>query len=119
MIAFPINLALRQDSIYYSRTQDDLAIKTKMESGYTHARARSTRRPRKTFTTGFTDISQEEMTQLESFYDKVGAFDTFNWTDPTSGVVYVVRFEGAFKSIYRGAGAHHRYNVTNITLKEA
>ena len=90
-----------------------------MEGGYMHTRRRTTRPPRKRFTTGFTDLSQAEMQTLEDFFDDVGTWDTFNWIDPTTSIVYVVRFSSEFVAKYKGIADYFRYDVPTIKLLQA
>lgn len=119
-IDFPPALAARQDSSMYSRAQTDNTIKSSMESGKIHTRPRTTRPPKKIFTTGFTDITQAEILAFESFFDIVGTHQVFNWTDPTSIVTYEVRFgDKPPPADYIGMGGTHRYVIGPMTLQQA
>ena len=118
-IDFPAALAARQDSAHFKVEREDKTIRGSMEGGYEHTRPRHTRRNRRIFTTGFTDISQAEFEALEDFYDQVGGHTNFNWVNPTNGENFVVRFEKPIAGKYIGAGGNHRYEVINVRLKEA
>lgn len=118
-INFPSELAARQDSKYFKVSLADKTIRGSMEGGYEHTRPRYTRKHRRTFSTGFTDISQEELDALLAFYDLVGGYKVFNWKNPANGEVYAVRFDQPPEATYTGIGGNHRYDVTNINLSEA
>lgn len=116
---YPAELAKQQDSSKFKVEQEDNAVKGETEGGYVFARPRNTRKPRKTFTTGYTDISQALCQQLRDFYDKVGTYQVFQWTDPTDQKVYRVRFSAGPKYDYTGVGKTRLWSVSSLTLKEA
>lgn len=115
---FPAVLADIQDSQFFQIDLEDKTLKGEVEGGYTHARPRHTRKPRRTFKTGFTEITQAQMELLVSFYDDVGGYTKFNYTNPTTGVVHEVRFDKPFGLKYKGIGATKLWNITDIVLKE-
>jgi len=121
---FP-TLSTGQDSRHYTMTQEDPAIKSEMEGGYVVSRPRHTRKPRKKFTGGFTEIRDADKALLEAFYDTVrGGSLIFDWTDPQSAMnggtpkVYQVRFEGELRFTYKGIGPTKLWDVT-FTLQQA
>lgn len=116
--AFPASLAKIQDSQYFSIELEDKGLKGEVEGGYTHTRPRHTRPPRRTFKTGFTEISQEQLQTLLDFYDLVGTYQKFNYTDPTSGKVYELRFDKPFSPKYKGIGKTKLWTITDIVLKQ-
>jgi hypothetical protein len=103
--SFPAGLAAIQDSKFYDVSQEDVGMKTPLDGGYVASRPRHTRTPRKTFTSGFTSMTNAQKIQLQAFYDTVkGSSLVFDWIDPPSGTVYTVRFTGELKIKYVGLG---------------
>jgi hypothetical protein len=118
MLNFP--LADIQDSKYYSVTSEDVAIKSKMEGGYVVSRPRHTRKARKTFRTGFSDLSSDQKATLEVFWDSVsGGSVIFLWLNPVDNASYQVRFTKPMEFKYVGAGGHHRWDCPTIELEQA
>lgn len=118
LLDFPPSMAGRQDSKFYSMTREDKAITTQTEGGYVLSRPRTTRSARRIFGTGFTDISQAEYETLEVFFEEVGTFTEFDWTDPTTDEVIEVRIIKPPIAKYKGIGGNHRYDITGIELRE-
>lgn len=58
------------------------------------------------------------MNELVAFYEQVGGYTKFKYTDPTTEVVYEVRFGKGFSPKYKGVGHTKLWNVTDIELKE-
>lgn len=117
---FP-TLSQGQDSKFYSVVRENVAMKTKMEGGYVVSRARHTRTPRRTFTTGFSNLTNADRASLESFWDTVrGGSVIFDWTDPVSNVAIPVRFAGdsGLTWKYEGVGYTRLWSV-QFTLEEA
>lgn len=121
---FP-TLTSGQDSKLYTMTPEDPAIISEMEGGYVVSRPRHTRKPRRTFTTGYTEIREADKVLLENFYDTVrGGSLIFDWTDPQSVMnggtakTYQVRFQGEVKFVYRGIGKTKVWDV-QFTLQQA
>ena len=115
----PVGMIAKEDSKGFSIEQDDPAIKVKQDGGYSDPRPRYTRRPRRTYTTKFTDISEADRQLLEAFWDtKKGGSVSFTWTMPTSGAEITVRFEDKMKFVYKGFGGNHRWDVAGVKLKE-
>lgn len=122
---FPAGLAALQDSAHFSDEQEDPAIKSEMEGAYVVTRARHTRAPRRTFTTGFTEISNANKQALQAFYAQVrGGSVIFDYVDPVSAkhgapVTYAVRFaSGPLKWTVKSIGAKTFWSTT-FTLQEA
>lgn len=108
---FP-TLSVLADARYYGVKQEDPALKSDMEGGYVASRARYTRQPRKMFKTGFTGMSQVDKETLMAFWDtQFGTSGSFDWTDPSDAVDYVVRFESELNFTYVGIGEFVRYDV--------
>ena len=116
---FPANLAKVQDSQFFSVEQEDNAIKGETDGGYVSARPRHTRKPRKTFTTGYTDISHAHYLEAIAFYETVGTYKVFTYVDRTTGTTYRVRFDKPPKWSYKGMGVAKIWSCGSITLKEA
>lgn len=111
-------LQRRQDSKYFSLGQTDVAIVGSMEGGYDVTRPRTTRKPRKLITTGFTDITEAERVVLEQFYEQVGKYGEINYTHPVTGQELLVRITDWPEAKYVGVGGLHVYDMPNIKLKE-
>lgn len=117
-ISFPV-LSEGQDSKYYEREIEDVAMKSEMEGGYVSSRARHTRRPRRTFKCGYTEISDADRQKLEDFYDLVrGGSVIFSWQDQSSNITYNVRFAEKISFKYAGIGKNKKWNVS-LVLQEA
>jgi hypothetical protein len=116
--AFP-TLSKNQDSSYFKETANDPAIRKKVESGYTVSRSRYTRKPARSFQTGFTMIDEADKALLQTFWGTVsGGSVAFDWTHPVTAEIITVRFAKAFSYKYAGAGNNNRWNVTDIALEE-
>ena len=115
---FP-TLSQGQDSKLYGIELEDTALKTQMDGGYVVSRAKHTRRPRRSFKTGFTFIPSADKLLLEGFYDSVrGGSVIFDWTDPSTKVVYQVRFAEKLSFAYEGVGSNQKWSVS-ISLDQA
>ncbi len=118
-IYFP-TLSIGMNSKVFSSEAENPVVRTKMEGGYVTSRPRHTRRPRRTYTVGFTFLSEADRIALETFWDTVkGGSVAFYWTHPTTGVERLMRFaEGeslSFKHI--GVGSNLRWE-TQFKLEE-
>jgi hypothetical protein len=112
MVAFPV-LSQSQDSKYYKPEQEDPAIRNPIEGGYVATRPRFTRPPRKSFTTGFSDLLDSDRATLMVFWDTVmGGSNSFTWVDPITNNIYQVRFAEQMDWRYSGVGATKRWDVT-------
>lgn len=108
-----------QDSKYYTITPDDPAMRAPLEGGYEFTRARYTRRPRNTYTSGFTHITDEDKALLDAFYEQVrGGSLIFDWVRPTDEVTLKVRFAEPLQWKYTGKGYERYWDVT-FKVKEA
>lgn len=102
-----------QDAKKFGFDLEDPAIKSDMEGGYVFSRARFTRAPRRTWTSGFTYISAASKAQLVTFWTTVmGGSVIFQWKNPSDLVDYQVRFSDPLKFTYVGAGTNQRWDVT-------
>ena len=120
MADFPtINLAGLEDSKHFNEEQADPVQRKEVDGGYVMTRPRFTRLPRKTWTTGFTDLTDAEKNEFTAFWDsKRGGSDSFTYENPTDNVTYTVRFAGAPKIKYTGMGPLRRWDITNIRLEQ-
>lgn len=114
---FPTNLWEKQDSSYFTVAQEDNAIKGETDGGYVDARPRHTRKPRKTFTTGWTDLDHASYLEAIAFYDLCGTWKVFTWKDPTTSITYRVRFSKAPTWTYVGMGLAKLWKAS-VTLNE-
>lgn len=118
MADFPIaSLAGKEDSSKYGFEQEDVSIRSPMEGGYVLSRPRTTRPPRRSWTSGFTNISNADKLLLESFYNTKGSYMSFTYLVPVPNVeggakeTVTVRFLGPLKWEYKGFGSNARWNV--------
>lgn len=122
MADFPIaSLVGKEDSSKFGFEQEDVGIRSEMEGGWVVTRARHTRRPRRTWTTGFTDISDADKALLEAFYNDKGTHTGFTYQLPVGGAVKEtvnVRFKEVLQYKYAGYGDNFRWNIEKIVLEE-
>lgn len=116
MTAFP--LASKQDSAKFGFEQEDVGIRSEMEGGYVLTRPRHTRTPRRTWKTGFTDLSNSDKATLESFINDVGTFKAFDYNLPVAGTLVNVRLKEIPKYEYHGFGTNLRWDINDIMLEE-
>ena len=115
----PGSLVSKEDSSQRTDTVADPAMRQEMDGGYVITRPRFTRRPRRSFQTGFTDITDAEKVLLEDFWDAhKGGSNSFTWTDPVSNVTRTVRFKSGAAYQYAGHGPTRRWNATGVVLEE-
>lgn len=126
MTSFP-TLDAKPDQKHFSEKVDNPAMSAKADGGYEFTRPRFTRRPRRVFTTGYTNISSADKLRLADFWNQVkGGSDAFHWTHPASNEIILVRF-GASKTLdfayshYAAdgqGGDDHRWNTGAFELRE-
>jgi len=115
----PAGMTSKEDSKYFEVSQEDPAIRTSTDGGYQLTRPRYTRRPRRVFKTGFTQISEADRALLETFWNtQLGGSKSFTWTIPTTLEEVTVRFEEEMDFKYKGVGGTHYFDVTSIKLRE-
>ena len=110
-----------EDSRNMGRTLEDPSVQSKMDGGYVVSRPKFTRRPRRTWTSGFTSISNSDREALENFWDAVaGGSVIFDWINPQDSQTYQVRFlmPSGFKFRYVGMGYTQLWDTT-YTVEEA
>lgn len=99
------------DSSKFEVAKTDPSMRAEMEGSYVVSRARHTRKPLRIFKTGYTGINNADKAVLDNFYDTVrGGSVVFSWTDPTSLLVYSVRFKGALGFKYVGFGLNQMWD---------
>lgn len=113
------NLALEDkiDANLFNEAYIDNTIRSNTDGGYELTRKRFTRPQLRRFKIGWTDLSDADYSTLKTFYDSVETHSIFQFTHPTTAVVYNVRFESPIEPKYMGAGLFFRWNV-NAILKE-
>jgi len=108
-----------QDSSKFTEKHPDSGVTSDTDGGYVTSRARFTRRARIVWTTGFTEISSEEKTELTEFYHKIkGSAKVFQWWNPQTLEWINVRFSGDLDWTYDGIGYQSLWS-TKFTLVEA
>ena len=120
MADFPTTaLAGLEDSKHFTESSADPVKRYEVEGGYTVTRPRYTRTPRKTWTTGFTDLTTTEKNSFVSFWEsKKGGSQSFTYLNPADNQTYTVRFKGVPKIKYTGMAALRRWDITEITLEQ-
>ena len=63
-------------------------------------------------------ITQDQMNILEAFYELVGTYSKFGYTNPATGTTHEVRFNKNFTAKYKGMGPTRLWNITDIELIE-
>ncbi|MDY7537619.1 hypothetical protein QN372_00505 [Undibacterium sp. RTI2.1] len=107
-----------QDSKFYEKSLEDPSMQSEMDGGYVVSRAKHTRKPRRSYKTGFSSILNADRIKLENFYDSVrGGSVIFDWVDPVSGDTIQVLFADKLSFKYVGVGAAQLWDVT-ISLKQ-
>jgi phage-related protein len=114
---FDVGFVEKEDSRFFSVVFEDNTIRADTEGGYETSRPRFTRRTRKTFTTGFTEMSQDDYAIIEEFWEEFGGSKAFAWVNQTNGITYSTRFTKAPTISYVGVGSYRAYNV-EMELKE-
>lgn len=101
------------DSSKYEVSRSDPAMRAEMDGGYVVTRARYTRVPRRLFKVGYTYLTNPDKLVLDTFYDTVrGGSLIFDWTDPSSAIVYSVRLKSPFSFKHVGAGTTRRWDCS-------
>jgi len=120
MADFPTtNLVGLEDSKHFTESSADPVKRQEVDGGYTITRPRFTRLPRKSWTTGFTDLTQTEKDEFMTFWDtQRGGSDSFTYENPTDNVDYTVRFKGMPKIKDSGMSSLRRWDITGITLEQ-
>jgi len=123
-------LDLVQDRAFFEEETEDPSVRTEFEAGYVASRPRHVRTAlRRTWKSGYTDISDADKKQFSAFYNEVkGGSIAFEWvdqfdpayiavTDPTwtlsinDALVYKVRFTTPFKPERNGHGSTLNWNI--------
>lgn len=108
----------KEDSAKFSLQLEDVGIRSEMEGGYVLTRPRHTRRPRRTWSTGFVNLSDTEKETFEDFFNDHGTYKVFTYTVRTSSEVVQVRFASPPDFNYHGFGSNFRWDISNIKLEE-
>lgn len=108
----------KQDASKFGFEQEDTGIRAEMEGGYVLTRPRHTRTPRRTYKTGFTDLSNADKLTFEAFVASFGTYKAFNYTVPVQGTVINVRLREIPKYEYKGFGNNLRWDINDIYLEE-
>lgn len=114
-------VGLKEDSAKFSVHTENPSHGEEMEGGYVYTRPSFTRKPRKTFITGFTYITQAQKGDFDDFWTAaLGGSASFTYTDPTNATEYTVRFTLKMQPEYRyvGIGGNHRWDIDGVMLEE-
>lgn len=124
MPVFP-TLSKKPDAKTYKESAEDQGMGSDMEGGYRITRPRHTRKPRRTFSFQYSDLSLTDKIALDDFIDLVkGTSDSFTWTRPYDAKVFTVRFIAPLPEL-EWANAHKltngtmasRWNTTEMKLE--
>lgn len=80
----------------YKESIQDSTITTTTDANYKHTRPRTTRMIH-SWTYAWNSLGDDDYKKLKSFWEQVGTFQSFEWTDPNSGENHLVRFSGTFE----------------------
>lgn len=108
----------KEDSTKFTLELEDVGVRSEMEGGYVLTRPRHTRRPRRTWTTGFTDLSDDQKNTFEAFFNTHGTYKVFTYEVNTSNEIVQVRFSSVPAFDYKGFGTNFRWDVGSIKLEE-
>jgi phage-related protein len=117
MEAFPVFSDMTEDASILNVEREDNALRAPTDGGYEFTRPRSTRRQRKTFSTGFTSLSHLNYLAMCAFYDAHETSLAFTYIFPPTGEVKVVRFAEPMSDKWTGVGTTNLWDV-KIKLKE-
>ncbi len=108
-----------EDSKHFGVQQADPVKRSESDGGYTTTRPRYTRLPRKTWTTGFTDLTDTQKDSFTTFWDtQRGGSDSFIYLNPADAANYTVRFKGQPKIKYTGMASLRLWQITGIVLEQ-
>ena len=108
-----------ENSKFFTEAQADPVKRAEIDGGYVITRPRYTRVPRKTWTTGFTDLTAVQKEDFGTFWDaQRGGSDSFVYLNPADAVNYTVRFKGQPKIKYTGMASLRLWEISNITLEQ-
>jgi hypothetical protein len=98
--------------------REDAVIRSEMEGGYSITRRRFSR-TRRLFTLGYENLVQNDKDLLDTFFDDTidGGAIAFDWVEPASSTVVVVRFTKPPIFSLDFFGDEYRYS-TSIELQE-
>lgn len=119
MAAFPpiAGLQIKEDSAKGKEGSLDGVMRQDTEGGWQTSRPRTTRRDRRVFETGFTNITLAEKEALQTF-EANNTGRAFTYDVPYSGETVTVTFQGRITYNYKGFGGAHRWDTDIITLRE-
>jgi phage-related protein len=103
-----------QDSAQHAVQRENPVLASKMDGGYVVTRPRHTRRPRRTFSSGYTSFTDDQKKQVSDFFDQMhGGSDMFYWWNPADASWLLVRFttDTTLAWKYSGAGGTHLWDV--------
>lgn len=107
-----ISTSTGEDSSKHKVELEDQAIRVDSDNGYVFTRPRHTRKARKSFETGFTDLSETNRKELVKFYEaRMGGVEPFFYKSPVSGDLHLVRFADKLLFSYKGIGGVHLWDV--------
>ncbi|MFP3609174.1 hypothetical protein SB778_03555 [Paraburkholderia sp. SIMBA_050] len=103
------------DSSKFQPEKENPALASKMDGGYVVTRPRHTRRPRRTFTLGFTDFSDAQRAAVDQHFDDMhGGSSIFYFVHPVSKETILARYttDTTLQWTYSGSGHTPLWSVT-------
>lgn len=107
----------KEASQYYDIAYEENVKRNDTSGGYELTRPQFTRKPRKTFKTGFVEMSASDFDIFEKFFEKYQLSKSFTWFNQASQSNHTVRINSAPNVTWRGIGSRALYNV-EVELKE-
>lgn len=107
----------KEASRYYKPMYEDNVKRNDTSGGYEFTRPQFTRKPRKTFKTGFVEVNAADFDIFEKFYEKYQQSRSFTWYNQATGTNHTVRINAIPDVTYVGAGSRPLYNI-EVELKE-
>ncbi len=112
------DLGTAEDSTLFTEQLENQAVTTGSDNGYIYVRPRHSRKAKRIFTTGFSDLTQTQKVELEAFYtDRLGGVEAFEYLHPVTKELINVRFDKDLPFRYMGQGGNHYWSV-EFSLKE-
>lgn len=109
----------KEDSSKFSESSESNAVSSKTEGGYTITRARFRQARRRLFFTGFTNLTDDQKDQLQSFESSMGGtIQPFLYRHPLTNELILVQFVNELRFEYVGMKDNRRWNVHDIQLRE-
>jgi hypothetical protein len=113
MAAFPTLAVGKPDSRQYAESQENTALRTELEGGYTATRPKHTRTPRRYWKVAYQYMNNADKALLDAHWNtQRGGSLAFDWVNPQNGTTYTVRYKSTIEWVYKGAGPTQRWDCS-------